>query len=190
MRLRVWDYLAKEHKPQLLLQGHSSHQQQAMDHEPKGMRAPSSLHAARVTGPDRPPSPTTTPRLLFPPCSGTHQKSSARRAQHWELSHAGVRMGHEDRAELFLLEVSRAGTRTNLQAPSSSAILPSPTTTTGAVSVTCACYKTTAKTYTLLQPKARQSPQHPAATPSLATASSAWPWQGQARTFTLPSEQG
>lgn len=99
-------------------------------------------------------------------------------------------MGHEDRAELFLLEVSRAGTRTNLQAPSSSAILPSPTTTTGAVSITCACYKTTAKTYTLLQPKARQSPQHPAVTPSLVTASSAWPWQGQAWTFTFPSEQG
>lgn len=71
-------------------------------------------------------------------------------------------MGHEDRAELFLLEVSRAGTRTNLQAPSSSAILPSPTTTTTsrAVSITCACYETTAKAHTLLQPKASQSPQH------------------------------
>lgn len=29
----------------------------------------------------------------------------------------GVRRGHEDRAELFLLEASRAGTKTNLQAP-------------------------------------------------------------------------
>lgn len=157
------------------------------------MGAPSPLHPDRGTGPDMPPSPTTTPRPLFPPCSGIHQKSSAagtvRKAQCWELGHAGVRMGHEDRAELFLLEVSRAGTRTNLQAPSSSAILPSPTTTTGAVSITCACYETTAKAYTLLQPKATQSPQHPAVTSSLATASSAWPSQGQGRTFTFPSEE-
>lgn len=126
--------------------------------------------------------------------------ASIKRAQHQAQSEkhsAGswamleVRMGHEDRAELFLLEVSRAGTRTNLQAPSSSAILPSPTTTTittstGAVSITCACYETTAKTYSVLQPKARQNPQHPAATPSSVTASSAWPCQGQGSTFTFP----
>lgn len=61
------------------------------------------------------------PQTPFPFLSGTHRKSSAlgtvRKVRCRELGHAGARRGHEDRAELFLLEVSRAGTITNLQAP-------------------------------------------------------------------------
>lgn len=116
---------------------------------------------------------------------------TARKARCRELGHVGLRRGHEDRAELFLLEVSRAVTITNLQAPLLKCH-PSPHTTTGAGSITCACYKTTARLTLRSSQKPDKAPSTPgsAATPSLATASSAWPCQRQARTSTFPSEEG
>lgn len=160
-----------------------------------GWRPPSSLHMATMAWPGRPPPHTTTPQTPFHFLSGTHHKSSAlgtvRKEWCRELGCAGVRRGHEDRAELFLLEVSRAGTITNLQAPLLKCH-PPPPATAGAVSITCACYKTTARLTLRFSQKPDKAPSIPgsAAAPSLATASSAWPCQWEGRTFTFPSTEG
>ena len=201
VRLGVRDGLPEEYEPHLLQWGHSPRQRQVMGWatSQRGWGPPSSLHVARVAGPGRPPPPTATPRPHFPSPSGTRQKSSApgtvRKAQCRELGHAGARRGHEVRAELFLLEVSRAGTITNLQAPLLKCHPPPSPTTTGAVSITitCACYKTTARLTLCFSQKPDKTPSilgSAAAAPSLATASSAWPCQRQGRTFTCPSEEG
>ena len=85
----------------------------------RGWGPPSSLQMARVAEPGRPSPPTATPRCRFPSPPGTYQLSTgpSQKGAVLGAGPCGIRKGHEDRAELFLLEVSRAGTKPNLQSP-------------------------------------------------------------------------
>lgn len=113
--------------------------------------------------------PTTTPRLHFASPSSTYQELSTTQSQKGMVLEGrpwGVRRGHEDRAELVLLEVSRAGTVTNLQAPLLKCHPPVPLHHWGSQHHMCVL-QDNGKAYTSLQLKARQSPQQPKTVPPL-----------------------
>lgn len=101
--------------------GHSPCQQQAMSRDPKGMGTTLLLAGCQGGQARQDPSSYCQPQtpLSFPlwQPSESSAQGTVRQVRCWKLGHRGVRRGHEDRAELFLLEVSRAGTITNLQAP-------------------------------------------------------------------------
>lgn len=183
VRLGMWDCLAEEHQPQLLQWGHSLCQWRLMGWamSQRGWGPLSLLPAARVAGSGRSPPPTDTPDptslLPLAPIKTAQHQALSESHQGWAMGHVGVRRGHEDRAELFLLEVSRAGTITNLQAPLLKCHPLPPSPAGQAASRVRATRQRQGLHFA--SAKSQTKPPTPITVPSLATTSSAWPCQRQ-----------